>query len=98
LSARKSRDTAMKAAVAAGLALLASGCGYDYLQRSDRIAYVAGDAVKANLEGETIDPSKGSMYVTSGLGKDGPKKSLTADKTSSGNGAGSDSVPGAAAN
>ena len=55
----------------AALALLASGCTYDYLQHTDRVAYSAGDAVKANLERETINPSKRSMQVTSGLGKNG---------------------------
>lgn len=59
------------AALAAIPALTLSGCAYDYLQHTDRVAYHSGDAVKANLEGETIDPSKDSMYVTSGLGKDG---------------------------
>ncbi len=58
-------------AVAAAIALLLSGCTYDYMQRSDRVAYSAGNAVKANLERETTDPSKDSMYVTKGLGKDG---------------------------
>lgn len=59
------------AAIAAALALLLSGCAYDYLQRTDRVAYSAGDAVKANLASETVNPSKGSMYVTTGLGKNG---------------------------
>lgn len=59
------------AALAATLSLFLSGCTYDYLQRTDRVAYSTGDAVKANLERETMDPSKGSMYVTSGLGKNG---------------------------
>jgi hypothetical protein len=53
------------------LGLLLSACAYDYLQRSDRIAYSAGDAVKANLEGETINPSSTLMNDKSGLGKDG---------------------------
>jgi hypothetical protein len=55
----------------ATLALLLSGCSYDYLQHTDRVAYSAGDAVKANLESETINPSKRSMYNTKGLGKTG---------------------------
>ena len=50
---------------------LLGGCTYDYLQHTDRIGYQAGDSVAANLEGETINPSKRSMYVTSGLGKNG---------------------------
>ena len=53
------------------LALLLSGCSYDYLQHTDRVAYSAGDAVRANLESETINPSKRSMYYTKGLGKTG---------------------------
>ena len=53
------------------LTLPLSGCTYDYLQHSDHIAYSAGDAVKANLEQQTIDPSHGSMYKTKGLGKNG---------------------------
>jgi hypothetical protein len=52
-------------------ALVLSGCTYDYLQRSDRVAYHAGDAVKANLERETKNPTSRSRYSTKGLGKDG---------------------------
>ena len=58
-------------ALALGGTLLLGGCSYDYLQHTDRVAYSAGDAVKANLESETIDPSKRSMYRRSGLGKNG---------------------------
>ncbi len=55
------------------LASLAGGCAnYDYLQHTDRISFRAGNAVKANLERETFDPSNGLMYDTSGLGKNGP--------------------------
>jgi hypothetical protein len=53
------------------LALALGGCTYDYLQHTDRVAYSAGDAVTANLESETINPSKRSMYSTAGLGKNG---------------------------
>jgi hypothetical protein len=53
------------------LAQLLSGCSYDYLQHSDRIAYSDGNAVKANLESETIDPARRSMNSTKGLGKNG---------------------------
>ncbi|HWA19934.1 MAG TPA: hypothetical protein VG757_13135 [Devosia sp.] len=56
---------------ATALALLLSACAYDYLQHSDRIAYSAGDAVNANLEGETVNPSSKLMNDKSGLGKDG---------------------------
>jgi hypothetical protein len=53
--------------------LLLGGCAaYDYFQHTDRIAYRAGDAVKANLERETTDPSRASMFDVSGLGKNGP--------------------------
>ena len=53
------------------LALLLSGCAYDNLQHTDRVSYSAGDAVRANIEAQTINPSSGSMYDTSGLGKNG---------------------------
>ncbi len=55
-------------AVVSGLA----GCAYDYRQRTDRVGYTAGDAVKANLARETTNPTKASMYSTKGLGRDGP--------------------------
>ena len=71
MSGEQSLALARRAGLAALLALLLSGCAYDYLQHSDRVAYSAGDAVKANLERETISPSKKSMYVTSGLGGNG---------------------------
>lgn len=54
---------------AAALAL--SGCAYDYLQRTDRVGYSTGDAVNANLEAQTMNPSKDSAYSTKGIGKDG---------------------------
>lgn len=54
---------------AAALAL--SGCAYDYLQRTDKVGYSAGDAVKANLQAQTMNPSKASAYSTGGLGKNG---------------------------
>ncbi len=59
------------AALLGPLALLLGGCSYDYLQHSDRVAYSTGDAVNANLESETINPSKRSMYRTKGLGRNG---------------------------
>ena len=53
-------------------ASLLGGCAsYDYFQRTDRISYHAGDAVRANLERQTINPSSASMYDTGGLGKNG---------------------------
>ena len=60
-----------RAALALALATLLSGCTYDYLQRSDRVAYSTGDAVKANLERQTSNPSRGSAYDTHGLGRNG---------------------------
>ena len=60
-----------RAVIALGLGLAVSGCTYDYLQRTDRVAYSAGDAVRANLERETIDPSHAGQYRTKGLGKNG---------------------------
>jgi len=56
---------------AASLGVALGGCTYDYLNHSDRIAYSAGDAVNANLERETINPSKKSMYLRWGLGRNG---------------------------
>lgn len=57
--------------VAGAAALLLSGCAYDYLQHTDRVGYSAGDAVKANLVQSTTNPSKRSMYLKGGLGKNG---------------------------
>ena len=77
----------LKVASVATLALLLNGCSYDYLQHTDRVAYSAGDAVYANLESETINPSKKSMYYTKGLGKNGlviPKAATSSSTTSSG--------------
>jgi len=78
------------------LAPLLGGCTYDYLQHTDRVGYGAGDAVAANLEGETINPSKRSMYVTSGLGKNGsvmPAASTTSSTSSSTASSGTSSTP-----
>lgn len=47
------------------------GCAYDYMHRSDGIAYSSGNAVKANLERETANPSRKSSWTTKGLGKNG---------------------------
>ena len=62
---------------AAALAL--GGCAYDYLQRTDKVAYSAGDAVKANMAAQTTNPAKDSAYSTKGLGKNGYVKPSTAD-------------------
>ena len=59
------------AALALILANLLAGCSYDYTQHTDTVAYSAGNAVKANLALQTIDPSKKSMNNTDGLGKNG---------------------------
>lgn len=48
-----------------------SGCTYDYLQHTDTVSYHAGDAVQANLEAETINPARPSIFSTSGLGRNG---------------------------
>ncbi len=58
-------------ALCGATSLLLSGCAYDYLQHTDRVGYSAGDAVKANLVQETTNPSKRSMYLKGGLGKNG---------------------------
>jgi len=51
--------------------LALGGCTYDYWQQTDRVGYHAGDAVKANLEAETVNPQSLTAYKKSGLGKDG---------------------------
>ena len=73
-------------AVAAATAPLA-GCAYDYAQHTDRVSYASGNAVKANLEMSTMNPSKRSTYSTKGLGKNGvyttppaPPKLVTPDQ------------------
>ncbi len=63
--------TMLRLVAATGAALLLSGCAYDYLQNTDRVGFSAGDAVQANLAQQTINPSKRSMYLKGGLGKDG---------------------------
>ena len=66
------RRSLIGTAVLIVMASLVGGCAsYDYLQRTDRISYRAGDAVRANLERETINPWDWSMYDTTGLGKNG---------------------------
>lgn len=58
-------------ALAAAACLLTAGCTYDYLQRGDAVGYDHGNAVRANIEAQTEDPSNDAMYDTSGLGKNG---------------------------
>lgn len=69
---RKSRARLISSAafVAASLLPLA-GCSSDYLNHRDRITLAGGNAVRANLERETINPSKASMYRTTRLGSNG---------------------------
>jgi hypothetical protein len=86
MSGRKSLATVAGMTLAITLALLLSGCAYDYLQHTDRVGYSAGDAVKANLEGETINPSKRSMRDKSGLGKNGPVVPASGTTTTPSNG------------
>ena len=58
-------------ALGAVLSLALSGCAHDYMQRTDRVAFHAGNAVRANIESQTVNPSKKSMKSTAGLGKNG---------------------------
>ena len=78
-----SRPVGLLVALALGGTLLLGGCSYDYLQHTDRVAYSAGDAVRANLESETVNPSKRSMYRRSGLGKNGVVTPAAATATAS---------------
>ncbi|MBU1175701.1 MAG: hypothetical protein KKH72_09900 [Alphaproteobacteria bacterium] len=55
----------------AGLALSLGACTWDYMQHTDKVGYAAGDAVKANLEAETINPNKSTTYKKTGLGTNG---------------------------
>lgn len=56
---------------AIGMLVLLSACSFDYRNRLDRVTLAGGNAVKANLEMQTIDPTKDSQYRTKGLGKNG---------------------------
>ena len=58
-----------------------AGCVYDYAQHTDRVSYRAGNAVAQNLESETINTSKRSMYSTAGLGKNGVLTSAASSTT-----------------
>jgi len=58
-----------------------AGCVYDYAQHTDRVSYRAGNAVAQNLESETINTSKRSMYSTAGLGKNGVVTSAPSSTT-----------------
>lgn len=65
------RRTALVATAGALTLAMLAGCTYDYVQRTDRVGYSAGDAVKANLEMQTADPSRGSSYSVRRLGENG---------------------------
>jgi hypothetical protein len=70
------------ATLAFALVLALSGCAYDYMQRTDRVASHAGNAVRANIEAQTVNPSKTSMKSTAGLGRNGvvvPDSGVTID-------------------
>ncbi len=59
-----------------------AGCVYDHAQHTDRVSYRGGNAVAQNLEAETINPSKPSMYSKAGLGKNGVVAGTTGTSTS----------------
>lgn len=65
------------AAAALATAVALGACTYDYLQRSDRIAYSTGDAVRANIEAQTDDPANPASDNIGGLGKNGPIEGVT---------------------
>lgn len=71
MSGAKPTIILLRTAAVLSLSVVLSGCTYDYNQHSDRVAYSAGEAVKANLARETEDPSNKSMNKTSDLGKNG---------------------------
>ena len=71
MSAPRGMKRAVGAILAGVLIAGMGGCSYDYEQHTDRVAYSAGDAVRANLEAETVNPYKRSVYRTGGLGADG---------------------------
>jgi hypothetical protein len=48
-----------------------AGCTFDYLNNLDRISLAGGNAVQANLEQSTINPSHRRSYKTEGLGAQG---------------------------
>lgn len=62
---------ASRATVLMSLAVMLGACTYDHLNRSDRITFAGGNAVRANLERETTDPSNASKFALGGLGKNG---------------------------
>ena len=71
MSAMKSKTMLKSVIVVGSLSLLLSGCDLTYLTNSDQITPGAGNAVNANIEGQTIDPSSDAQYNVHGLGADG---------------------------
>ena len=69
---KKSYSRALMGLLGTGaMTLVLSGCDLSYLANSDRITQGAGNGVKANLEGQTVNPSSDQQYDVSGLGKNG---------------------------
>jgi len=58
-------------AAMAAIGCVLAGCSYDYRQRTNRVAYSHGDAVRANLERQTVNPSRAASFSTRGLGQNG---------------------------
>ncbi len=67
--------------IVVSLTLVVSACNMVYLSNSDRITQGAGNAVKANLEGQTVNPSSDEQYDVSGLGQNGGMWSPPAGET-----------------
>jgi hypothetical protein len=61
----------VRIALAGAALLLLAGCAYDYLQRTDRVGFSAGNAVHGNIEGQTVNPTDAARYKTRDLGRDG---------------------------
>ena len=68
----------------AAVLTLLGGCTYDYLNHSDRVTLAGGNAVRANIEMQTANPSRASSYDVRGLGRNGeqlPEPELTTTAT-----------------
>lgn len=60
------------AAAVLALGLTLAGCSsVDYVNHRDRVTLAGGNAVRANLERETLNPAKASMYDVRRLGANG---------------------------
>ena len=67
-----SNSALLRPAAMLALGLMLAGCSsVDYLNHRDRVTLAGGDAVRANLERETLNPAKASMYTVAGLGGNG---------------------------